>query len=318
LGASFADNAPAYRVGKSDLLVIEADESDESYSKYECEGFILTNLAEDHLDRYGSLNGIIQSFKNYCESTKIRRWLVYNADNEAASNVASVYSGKRISFGQTGIPSFQLRSHSQGDFISTFSWSENLKNHDSSLPMPGIHNIENALAALAAASALGVDVDRAAHALTRFPGMDKRLKRHFDNGQCIVFEDYAHNPGKIDACLRGLKEAYPGHKIVCVFQPHRFSRLHTTYDLFLRSFTSADHVYVLPVYSAGETSAEAHEISELTKNISHFSKIRATVAEDLQRAVTQLEYLLNEKAVVVTVGAGDVGYVASELARRWS
>src|SRR5262249_2977970 len=119
----------------------------------------------------------------------------------------------------------------------------------------GRHNVQNALCALAVCRALELDVRQAAASLADFQGVERRMTRVAETESLTIFDDYAHNPGKIAACVQTWKEAWPGRELHVVYQPHRFTRLETMYDEMLGALDGADCVYVVPVYSAGETTS---------------------------------------------------------------
>jgi UDP-N-acetylmuramate--alanine ligase len=191
----------------------------------------------------------------------------------------------------------------------------------------GRHNVMNALCALAVTRALGLDIKLAAEALADFPGVGRRLELIYESPGLKIFDDYAHNPGKIAACLTSIKEAWPEAALHVVFQAHRYSRLETMYDGMIGAVDAADFVYVVPVYSAGETTtadfspeklaaalrarAPAPSGRRLVVDCESLAAATAAVTLHLKKPAEQAAPA--PPAVVLTVGAGDVYKVAESL-----
>jgi UDP-N-acetylmuramate--alanine ligase len=177
----------------------------------------------------------------------------------------------------------------------------------------GRHNVQNALCALAVTRALGLDVRKAALSLSNFSGVDRRMTLVHDAATIKIYDDYAHNPGKIEACVSALKESYPDCPLHVIYQPHRYSRLETMYDQMLASIKKADVVYVLPVYSAGETTTQDFSPEKLANDLVSRHQIRTIPCKNIQDAVEQVSTNVGPRGVILTVGAGDVYHVAYEL-----
>jgi UDP-N-acetylmuramate--alanine ligase len=186
------------------------------------------------------------------------------------------------------------------------------------LGMPGRHNVENALAAIAVCLELGVAFSDLQSALDDFKGVDRRfsIRHRLGEGddEVTIIDDYGHHPAEIQATLSGAREAWPHRRIVAVFQPHRYSRVRDLLDDFARSFNLASHVVACPIYRAGEKPIEGYDVTRVAgalRNHGHRSVMPVT---DLDAAVEHLAETVRPGDVVITLGAGDVNRVCSGLA----
>jgi UDP-N-acetylmuramate--alanine ligase len=183
--------------------------------------------------------------------------------------------------------------------------------------MPGRHNVLNALAAISVAHALHHPLEQAAKTLSNFPGVHRRLQR-YPSKQALIFDDYAHNPGKIASCIAGLREAFPERRLVVCFQPHRYSRLSSLYVEFMTCFRAPNIcVVALPVYAAGEAAIKGFESERLASDIAKLSSVESFSAPTLKAAYELLKSKVDpNKDVVVTIGAGDVWQLALRLSQE--
>jgi UDP-N-acetylmuramate--alanine ligase len=179
--------------------------------------------------------------------------------------------------------------------------------------MIGKHNVLNALSALAVARVLELDLKDAAAALESYKGVDRRMTLHFDSDDLKVYDDYAHNPGKMAACLVGIKEAWPDHTLHAIYQAHRYSRLDTMFTETMSAFASADAVTVLPVYAAGETAKKEYTPQSLARDIARLSHVQTFSCESLENCAADLVNSINGPTVLITLGAGDIWKVSVQL-----
>jgi UDP-N-acetylmuramate--alanine ligase len=177
----------------------------------------------------------------------------------------------------------------------------------------GKHNVENALCALAVARALELDVKKAADTLADFSGVERRMATIYSKNNIVILDDYAHNPGKVAACISSVKEAWPDAPLHVVYQAHRFSRLETMFDSMLDALKGADHVYVLPVYSAGEKTDQDFSPARLAKEIRSRTSQSTIACASFEEAVNSVKNNITPPAIVLTVGAGDVWKIGEQL-----
>lgn len=300
------------RCGKSDLFVTEACEYTNSFLKFFPTVALITNIEEDHLDFFTGIEMIRDSFRQFAMLTKgIGKVVAYGEDENIClaledteldiitygMDESNDYYAKNIEY-HAGYPSFDVFRNGK-------------KLCHISLNVPGDHNILNSLATIAVCEILGVDAKTAAEGIETFKGTHRRFeKKGFVNG-AIVLDDYAHHPTEIKATLSAAK-AFPHKKIICVFQPHTYSRTRTLWNSFLTAFDDVDELIITHIYAArekfdGVTSAEklAEEIAARginAKYIESFSDIEKYIKETA-----------SEGDIVFTMGAGDVTNIGSAI-----
>jgi UDP-N-acetylmuramate--alanine ligase len=306
------------KVGKSQLIVAEADESDGSFLRYTPLISVLTNIDRDHMEFFGNDERLIDTFRQYLKRTHPDGTSIIGWDSPLSRNIGADLSINKLGFGFVLGCDVRATGFCPRRDGSTFTAVVERDAVEVNLPMFGKHNAANALCALAVARALGLNIQRAASALTSFPGVGRRMSLVTIRGNCRIFDDYAHNPGKISACISSVREASPTERILVIYQSHRYSRLETMYEDLLGAFGAASEVAVLPVYSAGEPHRDGYEAPKLAADMAKFSKVSTKAVMSLEDAVQWTLALLgdfSEPTTVITVGAGDVWKVAEKLAQ---
>jgi len=297
--------------GKGSWFVAECDESDGSFLRYDPFLSIVTNIDLDHLDYYQDLEGLKRAFLNFVGKTHTDGWAIFGWDSNAAREVAHSFEGQRLVFGtRIGSEVRGLNFKSQGRLASYEAVVDKVLIKGSA-PVVGRHSLQNILCCLAVAKALELDLQKAAHALSQFPGVKRRFSLVAEIDGIKIFDDYAHNPGKIQSCIEGAREAFPEDRLIVIFQPHRYSRLETMYNELMGSFAAADEVLIMPVYSAGETTDKDFSLSVLVEALSRMSRVKAQpYSTEVLNAMLQSP---RRPTVLITLGAGDV----SQLSQQW-
>ncbi len=314
IGGTMRAYGSAARVGKGEYFVAEADESDGSFLKYRPLVGVLTNVAPDHMEFFKDEARLVQAFKDYLERIDPEDGVaVIGWDNPLSRLIGSEYTKNRLTYGFLLGSEVRAVDYKSSHGETTFTAMVEKDRVSVKLPMLGKHNAQNALCSLAVARALGLDVKDAAAALADFPGVDRRMTLVHSEKDLKIFDDYAHNPGKIHACVQTLKESFPEAKLHVVFQAHRYSRLETMYDDMLGSVDGADFVHVVPVYAAGETTKQDFSPARLAADLKQKFGVKAFACTALGDAVASLREHLKRPAVILTVGAGDVHQVATTL-----
>lgn len=313
-GAPILRYDSAARAGKGPYFVAEADESDGSFLRYRPTIGVITNIAPDHMEYFKDAATLENAFTQYLANIDPDDgYAVVGWDNPTSREVGRRYNHNRLTYG------FLIGSDVRGlDYKCaggeiTFTAMVERDRIPVRLKAVGKHNAQNALCALAVARALSLDAKQAAEALASFTGVARRFTLIFDAPEVKVFDDYAHNPGKIEACIAGIKESWPDWKVHAVFQPHRFSRLETMFDDMLAALRDADIVHVLPVYSAGETTTRDFSPELLAAELRLKHGIEAHACHSFVEAAQSVRNRLEYPAVILTVGAGDVWRVADLL-----
>jgi UDP-N-acetylmuramate--alanine ligase len=297
--------------GSGPWFVAECDESDGSFLRYEPYLSIVTNIDLDHLDYYQDLEGLKRGFLTFVNKTHPDGWAIFGWDNNAARDVAHEFTGQRLTFGTrigSEVRGLNFKSHGA---VADYQAVVDKILIKGSAPLVGRHNLQNILCCLAVAKALDLDLQKAADALARYPGVKRRFSLVADIDGVKIFDDYAHNPGKIQSCIEGAREAFPNERLIVIFQPHRYSRLETMYNELMASFAAADEVLILPVYAAGESTDKDFSPSILAEDLSRVSRVKAQpYSTDTLNKLLQSP---RRPTVLITVGAGDV----SQLSQEW-
>jgi UDP-N-acetylmuramate--alanine ligase len=323
IGGTMRRIASAARFGHGPHFVAEADESDGTFLKYKPFIGVLTNIDSDHMEFFKNQSTLEKAFTDYLRNIDADDGCaVVGWDNATSRRIGSEYQRRRLTYGFLIGSEIRAVSYTAKAGESLFNAVIEKDILSCRLKIPGRHNVMNALCALAVVRALELNVKQAAEALATFPGVGRRMELIHEEAGLKIFDDYAHNPGKIAALLMSIREAWPKANLHVVFQAHRYSRLETMYDEMLGAVDSADFVYVVPVFSAGETTEGDFSSEKLAASIRARpllnEKRRVVIACTSLAAATNAvrEYLRSSAAtpaVVLTVGAGDVYKVAEEL-----
>jgi UDP-N-acetylmuramate--alanine ligase len=254
------------RLGAGEWVVVEADESDGTFLRLPATVAVLTNVDPDHLDYYGTFERMRDAFQRFVEHVPFYGFAVMCLDHpEVQAMVGRIEDRRLITYGFS--PQADIRAinvnFSEGashfDVVLINRRKETTEKIEGvSLPMPGEHNVQNSLAAIAVARELGIPLDTIKLGLSRFGGVKRRFTRVGEWNGAAIIDDYAHNPFKIAAALKAARQAYAG-PIVAIVQPHRFTRLRDTFEQFCASLNDADVAVIAPVYTAGEAPIEGFD-----------------------------------------------------------
>jgi UDP-N-acetylmuramate--alanine ligase len=300
------------RVAGHDLFVVEADEYDKAFLTLHPTVAIVNNVEADHLECYGSVAALEDAFVEFAGRAETA---VVGADDPGAGRIASRLGRGLRRFGFAADADVRISDVSQpaDRTDATIRWrggrAVRLR-----LRVPGVHNLRNAVAALAAVDALGGDVTRAAAALAEFGGVDRRFERLGEHGGVAVIDDYAHHPSELAATLAAARQAYPGRRLVAVFQPHLYSRTAAHGQAMGEALAAADLVVVTEVYAAREQPMEGvsgRQVADAARRAGADARFEPTRA-DVGRRVYEA---LAPGDVVLTLGAGDITRVGPELVR---
>ncbi len=297
-----------------DLFVVEADEYDQAFLTLHPTVAIVNNVEADHLECYGSVEALEGAFIEFAGRAKVA---LVSADDPGALRVAAGVPGARR-FGFAADADIRVADVTQGaeGTEATVSWN-GARRVRLTLRVPGIHNLRNAIAALAAVEALGGHLEPAVDALGAFTGVGRRFERLGEHGGIAVVDDYAHHPSELTATLAAARQAFPGRRVVAVFQPHLYSRTIAHGEAMGRALAAADLVFVTEIYAAREqpvAGVSGRQVAEAAARAgadAHFAAVRAEVGRTVREA-------LRPGDVVLTLGAGDITRVAPELVRGLS
>ena len=314
---SYGSNA---RLGKSDWWVIEADESDGSFLRLDGTIAVVTNVDPEHLEHYGSFDGVKDAFVEFIENVPFYGLAVMCVDDSDVQHIIARIRDRRVvTYGFSALA--DLRADNVTPVPGGSKFDAVVLERDGSrktiegvhVPIPGRHNVQNALAAIAVARELGIPDDAIARGFERFDGVKRRFSKVGEVDGTIVIDDYGHHPVEIRAVLAAAREGAQG-RVIAVVQPHRYTRLQALMNEFQNAFNDADVVYVTPVYPAGEEPIEGVDSAALAEGLrAHGHRMVREVA-DLDDLCQNLRDLAAEGDMIICMGAGDITKWAAALA----
>jgi UDP-N-acetylmuramate--alanine ligase len=314
---SYGSNA---RLGKSDWMVVEADESDGSFLRLDGTIAVITNIDPEHLEHYGSFDAAKDAYLEFIENVPFYGLAVMCIDHPEVANLLSRIRDRRVvTYGFSASADLRaenvapLGGGSRFDAVVLERSGERRTIEGISVPMPGRHNVQNALAAIAVGVELGMDDDAIRRGFENFEGVKRRFTRVGEVEGAVIIDDYAHHPVEIRAVLSAARESAQG-RVIAVVQPHRYSRLRDLLKDFSNAFNDADVVLVAPVYAAGEQPIEGVDATALAEGIRAHGHRMVRTVNDLDDVCLALRDLAAEGDMVICMGAGDITKWAAALA----
>jgi UDP-N-acetylmuramate--alanine ligase len=301
-------------LGKGDFIVAEADESDGSFLKYSPAIAVVTNIDREHLDYYQDLETIKSVFLDFIDRIPFYGLAILCLDNESIQDLIPKIKKRYTTYGMSSQADFQIRDVEFEKRRSRFSvYRQGQKLGRIILNLPGIHNVYNATASIAAGLELDVPIEAIKGALQTLEGVQRRLEiKGVVNGITVV-DDYGHHPTEIKTTLQAIEECWPDNRKVVVFQPHRYTRTQALFDDFTRSFYQSDVLLVLPIYAAGEQEIEGLTGRKLCEGIKAHGHKEVVCSEGKEDAIAYLTDNLKPGDVLLTLGAGDVWQVGLDV-----
>ena len=309
------------RAGAGEWMVVEADESDGSFNRLPATIAIVTNIDPEHMEHWGSFDALRKGFLDFVSNVPFYGLAVCCTDHpEVQTLVGRVTDRRIVTFGfnaQADVRGINLRFEDGMAYfdVSLQSEGEEQMIRDLILPMPGDHNVSNALSAIAVARHLGMSGDAIRTALASFGGVSRRFTRVGTVGGVTVIDDYGHHPVEIIAVLRAARQSTKG-RIIAVHQPHRFTRLSNLFEDFCTCFNEADIVAIAEVYSAGENPIAGATRENLVEGLiahGHRHAVAVSSEGDLEKLV---RYNGKPGDLVICLGAGSISAWASNLVQR--
>lgn len=305
------------RLGAGDWLVAEADESDGTFTKLPATVAVVTNIDPEHLDHYGTFDAIREAFRTFVENLPFYGFATLCIDHPEVQALIPDLEGRRvITYGfnpQADVQASNIRTHNGGSLYDvTFSGDlgggEEKTLRDVYLPMPGRHNVQNSLAALAIAQEMDVPAPVMKTAMKNFSGVKRRFTKTGEVEGIRIIDDYGHHPVEIAAVLKAARQAVEetGGKVIAVVQPHRYTRLSSLFEDFCTCFNDADTVIVADVYPAGESPVEGANKDNLAaglKKRGHKDVLTLSSPEALAKIIADRA---EEGDYVICLGAGDI------------
>jgi UDP-N-acetylmuramate--alanine ligase len=314
---SYGSNA---RLGASDWMVVEADESDGSFLRLDGTYAIVTNIDPEHLDHYGSFDAVKDAFVEFVENVPFYGAALLCLDHpEVQAILPRVRDRRIVTYGfsaQADVRGVNVTPVPGGNRFETIIRSRDGATRSIEgieLPMPGRHNVSNALAAIGIAIELGVPDAVIRTGFAKFGGVKRRFTKVGETGGATIIDDYGHHPVEIKAVLSAAREGAQG-RVIAVVQPHRFTRLRDLMDEFQQAFNDADMVYVAPVYAAGEQPIEGVDAAALVQGLRTRGHRSAAEIAGADALAAELAGMLQPGDMVICLGAGDITKWAAGLA----
>ncbi|WP_210414125.1 UDP-N-acetylmuramate--L-alanine ligase [Luteithermobacter gelatinilyticus] len=301
------------RLGEGDWMVVEADESDGTFVKLPATIAVVTNIDPEHLDFYGDFETEKEAFRTFVENVPFYGFAAMCIDHpEVQALIGRINDRKIVTFGfspQADVRARNLEfSGGAAHFdveISDRYRDDSLEIRDMVLPMPGRHNVLNALAAIAVATEMGLGADIIRRAFAAFSGVRRRFTRVGEVAGVTIVDDYAHHPVEISSVLGAAREAFEG-RVIAVVQPHRYSRLKSLFEEFCACFNNADMVYVAPVYEAGEKPIEGADRDSLVEGLRRFGHRQVMPFDAPEELPDLLGQVIETGDIVIFLGAGTI------------
>lgn len=307
------------QLGKSAYFVVEADESDASFLFLKPMMAVVTNIDADHMETYdGDFNKLKTTFIEFLHHLPFYGLAVVCIDDEHVCEILPAIQRPTLTYGFKEDAHYRAINWVQNQLTSEFTVVRPAPY--SQLPIqfqyPGRHNVQNALAAIAIATELGIDDDSIIRGLKKFQGVGRRFQvlgeRQFEHGSAIVVDDYGHHPQEIQATLDAFRRVWPDKRLVHVFQPHRYSRTFALYDQFVDVLSQADELFLFDLYSAGEAVIPGITSEALAQSIKEKKGMQVTLVTD-KTYEEKLDACIKNGDVILMQGAGSIGQMALNL-----
>ena len=319
--SSWGSNA---KLGSGDWMVVEADESDGSFSRLKPTVAIVTNIDPEHLDHHGSFENLESAFENFITSIPFYGFASLCIDHPTVQKLLPAVSDRRvITYGLSAnadVRAVNLR-HEKGQMIFDVLLSDRLdikidRLDNVQFPMLGEHNVQNCLAAISICLEMAIDPEIILSGLRQFKGVGRRFDFKGETDGITIIDDYGHHPVEIRAALSAGRMRAEQNKLIAVVQPHRYSRLRDLFSDFCACFNDADHVVVADVYAAGEDPIEGFEKEDLAEGLHAWGHRSVHVLSDPEALAEQIDKLASSDDLVMCLGAGTVTAWAAALPER--
>jgi len=308
------------RLGQGEYLVAEADESDGSFLLLQPVLALVTNIDRDHLGSYdNSFDNLKKAFLEFLHHLPFYGTAVICIDDENAAAMIPSVTRAVVTYGLSEAADIRASDVRQEGRVMDFN--VHLPNEAPAVPvrlnLPGLHNVRNALGAIAIAWELGVEIETVKDSLAIFEGVGRRFAEvgnyKLDSGDVLLIEDYAHHPSELAATITAAREGWPDSRIVTVFQPHRYSRTQELFDEFSQVLAESDVVVLTDIYPAGEQELDGVDSGALCQSIRARGRVNPVLISDVFDLPKELPLMLEDGDLVLLLGAGNIGQVAQSI-----
>ena len=325
IGGKLISSGSHARLGLSDYLVAEADESDASFLFLQPMMAIVTNIDKDHLSTYeGDFERLKATFIEFLHHLPFYGLAVLCIDDPVVREVMKEVARPMLTYGESEDADLRVTDIVANGAKTRFSviLPDSSDKIDLELNLPGRHNVMNATAAICIAVELGVSVDAIRDSLTEFSGIGRRCQINENlpvaNGHIMHIDDYGHHPNEIAATLEGIRAAWPEKRLAVLFQPHRYSRTRDLFEDFTQVLADVDQLILLEVYPAGEAHIKDADGRALARSIRARGKVDPVFVEELEGLDDVVETVLQDGDIFITLGAGSIGAWAAEFLAQHS
>lgn len=308
-------------LGASRYLVAEADESDASFLHLQPMVSVVTNIDADHMETYGGdFKKLQQTYVQFLHNLPFYGVAVVCVDDKPVCDILPDIGRPTLTYGLSEKADFRIVDVVQEKMQSTFTVLR--PEHEAitaTINLPGLHNVQNAAAAIAVATDEGIADDVIVRALQKFQGVGRRFQVYGEyvvgQGSAMLVDDYGHHPREVESVVSAVRKGWPDRRLVMVYQPHRYTRTRDLYEDFVQVLSKVDVLVLLDVYSAGEAFITGADSRALARSIRQRGQIDPVFVENIDAVPAVLAPLLLAGDIVVTQGAGNVGSLAGLLAR---
>ena len=311
------------RMGKGDWMVVEADESDGSFTKLNPTAAVITNIDLEHLDFHKNEKNLELAFFNFLSSIPFYGFICLCTDHPRVQKLISKLEDKKvITYGLSANADVRatniIYNNNKMNFTLSISNRRKLEisSYEIEFSMIGIHNIQNALATIATGIELKIPIEKIKNTLKTFTGVQRRFQNVGNFKNTTIIDDYGHHPVEIKAALAAARLLTPKSKIISIFQPHRYSRIKDLFNDFCSCFNDADYVFLLDVYPAGEEPLKGFESNDLKNGLLKYGHKNVSYIESKKALIRETLKIISPHDIIICLGAGSITKIANTLEKE--
>ena len=311
------------RMGKGDWMVVEADESDGSFTKLNPTAAVITNIDLEHLDFHKNEKNLELAFFNFLSSIPFYGFICLCIDHPRVQKLISKLEDKKvITYGLSANADVRatniIYNNNKMNFTLSISNRRKLEisSYEIEFSMIGIHNIQNALATIATGIELKIPIEKIKNTLKTFSGVQRRFQNVGNFKNTTIIDDYGHHPVEINAALAAARLLAPKSKIISIFQPHRYSRIKDLFNDFCSCFNDADYVFLLDVYPAGEQPLKGFESTDLKNGLLKYGHKNVSYIESKKALIRETLKIISPHDIIICLGAGSITKIANTLEKE--
>ena len=311
------------RMGKGDWMVVEADESDGSFTKLNPTAAVITNIDLEHLDFHKNEKNLELAFFNFLSSIPFYGFICLCTDHPRVQKLISKLEDKKvITYGLSANADVRatnvIYNNNKMNFTLSISNRRELEisSYEIEFSMIGIHNIQNALATIATGIELKIPIEKIKNTLKTFTGVERRFQNVGNFKNTTIIDDYGHHPVEINAALAAARLLTPKSKIISIFQPHRYSRIKDLFNDFCSCFNDADYVFLLDVYPAGEEPLKGFESTDLKNGLLKYGHKNVSYIESKKALIRETLKIISPHDIIICLGAGSITKIANTLEKE--